>query len=128
MRHGRRLIPILVLLSACASAGSPSSAPPDRNRITTDEIRASTVNNAFDLVRQLRPRWLSERGKMSFRTSNPVMLYVDDNRAGSASRLTEYALNDIAELRYLDAMSATQRFGIGHRAGAILLYLRRGGH
>jgi hypothetical protein len=129
MKMLHRFLPVLVILAGCASTGSSSdkTAAPDRNRITSEEISASHAVNALQLVQQLRPRWLSERGPTSLRTANPVMLYVDDNRVGPASRLTEYSLNDLGELRFLDAISATQRFGIGHRSGAILLYLRRGG-
>jgi hypothetical protein len=126
MKKELRLLSVVLLLAACASSGSTKSAPIDRNRITSEEISASAVTNALELVRQLRPRWLSERGKNSFRTQNPVILYVDENRVGTVARLAEFSLNDISELHYLDAIAATQRFGIGHQSGAILVYLRRG--
>lgn len=126
MKKELRLLSLVLVIAGCASPGATKPAPADRNRISADEIDASAVTNALDLVRQLRPRWLSERGKTSFRTQNPVVLYVDENRVGTVQRLADFGLNDISELRYLDAIAATQRFGIGHQSGAILVYLRRG--
>lgn len=116
----------LALVSGCAGNSTRSSAVTDRNHITREEVQASTAPTALALVQQLRPRWLSERGVASVRASDPVILYVDDTRTGEVGRLSEYSLEHVSELKFLDAINATQRFGIGHRSGAIMLYLRRG--
>jgi hypothetical protein len=60
------------------------------------------------------------------RNNNPVIVYVNEARVGGLERLRDYAPRDLSEVRYLDATQATQRFGTGHRSGAIMVYMRRG--
>ena len=125
--------PILLLFAVaafagCASgSGAKSSSPhPDPNVITLEEIDKSTALTALEMVQSLRPRWLSKRGANSLRNDSPVVLYVNNSRVGNAERLREYAPRHLGEARYLDAMQATQRFGTGHRSGAIMIFFRQG--
>lgn len=115
------LMLLVVGLTACAARSNESGPPPDRNRITSEEVRASNAANALRLVQQVRPLWLSQRG-----IKDPVVLYINEARVGSADRLVEYPLEAIDELRHVDAGEATRRFGIGHRSGAIILRMRAG--
>lgn len=128
MNYGRLLLAVC-LFTGCATGGQQTSgsASADRNVITQQEIDAAQSLTAYDMIRALRPRWLSERGVTSLRSSNPVMVYVNENRVGTVERLRDYAPRDLHEARFLDATQATQRFGTGHRSGAIMLYLRSGG-
>ena len=71
----KRLLLVLPLLfAALAAAGAPLAAqsdggPPkrDRNFISEEEVRASAVQNAYDLVRNLRPQWMRMRGENAVR-------------------------------------------------------------
>lgn len=127
MNYGRLLLAVW-LVTGCASGQQNQSSPPsDRNLLTQQEIDQSASMTAYDMIRALRPHWLSQRGVSSLRTANPTMLYVNETRVGSMERLRDYAPRDLREVRFLDASQATQRFGTGHRSGAIMLYLRSGG-
>lgn len=126
MNYGRLLLAVWLVTGCAAGRQSAGSAPVDRNVITQQEIDQSQSITAYDMVRALRPRWLSERGVTSFRSANPIMLYVNENRVGTVERLRDYAPRDLREARFLDATQATQRFGTGHRSGAVMLYLRSG--
>ena len=110
---------VTVLAAACAAAPPSEKSLADRNLLTFEQIQQSHSQSAYEMIQQLRPRWLSQRG-----LNSPVVLYVNESRVGTVSRLREYAPRDLREVRYLDATQATQRFGTGHRSGAIMLYLR----
>lgn len=126
MNYGRLLLAVW-LVTGCATGQQTShTTPADRNVLTQQEIEQSQSMTAYDMISALRPRWLSERGVSSLRSNNPVMLYVNENRVGTIERLRDYAPRDLREVRFLDATQATQRFGTGHRSGAIMLYLRSG--
>lgn len=141
----KRLLLVLPLLGlALAAAGAPlaaqSSTKKDRHFIAEEEVRASTAQNAYDLVRNLRPQWLRTRGDRTIRasrSSSPVqgedmvqlqapeiIVYMDGIRFGKDGDLRGISTGDIGTLRFLDATSATQRFGTGHPHGAILLTRR----
>jgi hypothetical protein len=49
------------LAAACASTGDPRT-PPSGTVITQQEIAGSLAPDAFELIRNLRPRWLHDRG------------------------------------------------------------------
>ena len=128
MNYGRLLLAVL-LVSGCATgpqSKSATSTSPNRSLITQSEIDQSASMTAYDMIRALRPHWLNVRGVTSFRGENPIILYVNETRVGSVARLRDYAPRDLREIRFLDATQATQRFGTGHRSGAIMLYLRSG--
>ena len=127
----KRSVWVSAVFACAACAVTPKSNGPrmaDRNTLTQQEIEQSQSITAYDMIRALRPRWLSERGVTSFRSNNPIMLYVNDNRVGTIERLRDYAPRDLREARFLDATQATQRFGTGHRSGAVMLYLRSGAY
>jgi hypothetical protein len=132
-------------LAACASgssAGGDTAAAPRRNStvITAQEIAAATgASTAYDVVRQLRPAWLVERGirgtggaaapgaLTSTATEGPagVVVYRDGTRLGGFSELQNIPAETVGEIRWLDGRDATQRFGTGHGAGAIEITSKR---
>jgi hypothetical protein len=126
-----------VLAAACASTGEPRSGV-SATVITHDEIAASTTNNAYDLIRSLRPRWLHDRGQQTLgtttrqtatgpvteMTTTGIIVYVDGTRMGSAGTLREISTRDLRSAERLSAGEATRRFGGGHTHGAILLTTR----
>ncbi|HSG08784.1 MAG TPA: hypothetical protein VLA36_10535 [Longimicrobiales bacterium] len=124
-----RLASLLVLLAAgaCVMGGqiSPPSGP--SSVLARDEIDVSTATNAYDLVYQARPNWLRGRGSPNLRGTGPVLpvVYVGRVRQGSVEVLRGIAISGLLELRYLDAISATTRYGDGHSGGVIEVDLRR---
>ncbi|HEX2187815.1 MAG TPA: hypothetical protein VHG51_02895 [Longimicrobiaceae bacterium] len=138
----RLLLALPLLALALAAAGAPlsaqSTAKKDRHFITEEEVRGASAQNAYDLVRALRPQWLRTRGDRTLRTtrtsvpgedvtqlSTPeIVVYMEGIRFGKQEDLRGISVADLGTLRFLDANSATQRFGTGHPNGAILLTRR----
>lgn len=108
--------------SACATAGpeQQTSARPSSTVISPDEIRASTATNAFELLESLRPNWLQARGLQSLQGEGQLAVYLNGIRIGGPEELRSMALNGLTSVRYLDARTATQRWGTGHPHGAIV--------
>ncbi len=129
-RRGLRVLALcaaLLFSGACVMGGRIT--PPSRasSVLGRDEIDVSTATNAYELVYQLRPNWLRGRGPQNLRGSGPVLpvVYVAHVRQGSAEVLRGLATVTILELRYVDATTATTRYGEGHSGGVIEVDLRR---
>lgn len=126
MRHRiHRLLAAALLctvVAACASTGSDS--PRSRtspNLITVEEIAAQRSSNAYELVQSLRPGWLRTRGTVSITQSTGIAVYLDNIQLGGIDSLRSISMSGIHSLRFIDAGSATQRWGTGHPHGAIQL-------
>jgi outer membrane receptor protein involved in Fe transport len=101
-----------------------------RNVITAEEIATRPgEGNALDLIRSLRPAWLTSRGVASGNISGDGMggvtdnagmaVYVDGVKMGGVDQLGTIEADRIQELRFLSASDATQKYGTGNTAGAI---------
>lgn len=127
MRANRLIIPtILLLLSACASAGAKgTSQRRDRDVITREEIAASPEHSALNLIRTLRPGMLVDRGKTSIAHQDPgIVVFLNGQRYGDLSSLDALEVNSIQEIRFLSAAEAQQRYGMGYPQGVILVTSR----
>ncbi len=103
-------------------ATPPRRAHRDRNLLTQEDFASRNEDNAYAIVRALRPAWLrGSRGASSNAEATPVVVYRDDVKMGGESELRGIARVQIREIRYLDAMAATQRYGMDHAGGAILV-------
>ena len=123
----------LVLASACASSstsgasGTQQQAQQARPRgsrelITADELATIDVQNALQAVQRLRPNFLRFPGAMSITQGQAaVVVYVESTRMGGPEMLQQIPITEVKEIRYLSATDATQRFGTGHTAGAIIV-------
>lgn len=122
----RRLVLLLLVAAGagCAAGGIPREPITRRSSdyITTEEIRRSTASNAFDLVQSLRPGWLRMRGLQSLHNEGEILVYFDQVRLGGLQSLRSISVNSIGSLQFIDAASATQRWGTGHNHGAILIF------
>jgi hypothetical protein len=117
---------MLLLLSACASAGAKGSTPRrDRNLITRDEIAKSPEHSALSLIRTLRPGMLNDRGKTSIAHPDPgIVVFLNDQRYGDLASLDAIEVSTIQEIRFLNAAQAQQRYGMGYPQGVILVTSR----
>ncbi len=121
------LIPILVVVTACAgNAGGKSSAPRDRALLTTEDIQRSGAVDAFTAVQTLRPHWLTKRGSTSFRQTESIKVYLDGSLMGGPDQLRQITASSIESIRYMDGLEATQRYGLDHGQGAVLVFTRKG--
>jgi hypothetical protein len=121
------------VLGACGStgAGDGTTERPARRAsstfISSDEVRASNAADAFELIQTARPGWLRKHGAVSFRMDGDVLVYLDDVRLGGLDALRSQPLSGIDSIRFLDAPTASARFGLSHPHGAIQISARRGG-
>ena len=116
--------------SACASSPSSGSSATQqqarprgsRDLITAEELATIDVQNALQAVQRLRPNFLRFPGAMSITQGQAsVVVYVESTRMGGPDMLQQIPITEVKEIRYLSATDATQRFGTGHTAGAIIV-------
>lgn len=127
--------------AACASSGSGSAtqsgaqrATRSPNLITQAELDATDATDAYQAIQRLRPQMLqAKRGPTTMAAgttqgggamADEIQVYVDNQRFGTLSALSSIPKSEIREIRWLSASEATQRFGTGNAAGAIVLTRR----
>lgn len=115
------LLAALPLLAACSSSGQKGTRL-DRNLLEAEEIRAGGFSDALAAVRTLRPNWLRQRGVSSINLRESVKVYVDNSLVGDAGYLRLITANSISSIRFMDGLEATQRWGLDHGVGAILVF------
>lgn len=112
-------------LAACSSTGGSSGPRRDPNLITAEELSEYATLSALDVVRRLRPRWLTGRGQGSGGMNRPQVIQ-DGARLGDPDNaLRSIAVSDLEELRFLSASDATMRYGTNFPGGAIVVTSRR---
>jgi hypothetical protein len=120
------LLPAVVL-----SCGAPRLGRGDLRTsqfITEDEVDASLVATAFEVIQKLRPNFLTYRGETSFdrRKSQPYpMVYVDGQEFGPISILHTIPAIQVATIRLYRSWEATTTFGTGKMGGVIAIATRR---
>jgi hypothetical protein len=114
---------LLLLLTGCGSVAGVGGAEPqarrDANLITREEIRATNLTNALEVVRSLRSAWLRERPPSTFGPPDVVLVYVDNVKWGEVSTLGQIAVSGVGSIRRLNPVDATQQWGPGHAGGVI---------
>lgn len=127
------LLALAATLFAPACASSPAAASSetqaarprrDPNRITAEELATVDVQNALQAVQRLRPQFLQTHGGGSTsitRGPQDVVVYVDQTRMGGPRALADIPITEVSEIQYLNGPDATQRYGTGHGAGAIIV-------
>lgn len=134
MRQWRQqaIVVATALLAACASSSTPrqSTAGATTDLVTAAEIEATPVQNAYDLVNRLRPRWLTMSGTRVGSISGGsvrrqiIVVYLDGTRLGGIESLRAVTASSLKSLRYYDATRAAtvlRDSGPEQLAGAIVL-------
>ena len=119
---------ILAALFACASPRLAPRQGPDPQLITEEEVVASLATTAYEVIRSLRPNFLSYRGETSFdrRTSRPYPnVYVDDQVFGTVSILASIPASDVSSIRLYRSAEAVTKFGTGNAGGVISIVTRK---
>ncbi|HEY0672590.1 MAG TPA: hypothetical protein VGD27_10000 [Longimicrobiales bacterium] len=125
--HKLLLIPLVLAVTACASGGaSKSSSPNDRSVLTSEDIQRTGSTDAYSAVQALRPQWLTRRGTATINMRETIMVYLDGNLMGGPEQLRHINTHSISTIRHMDGLEATQRYGLDHGQGAILVYTRVG--
>ena len=118
-----------ILLSALLTVATASCLTP-RTRSDYMESFARTVSStnivqaggstAYDGVELLRPAFLTGR------TLQLPAVYVDGVPFPDVETLRHIRVHDVQTMHYLDASTATIRYGIGHQGGAIVVTTQTG--
>lgn len=117
----------LLTLGACGPAPVSNDPFAGRNRsvLLQDEISSSRSlgANAYELLSQLRPEYLRNRGALSIKNNvqATAVVYVDGTKYGDLESLRNVNAEHIFRVDYLGASDATTRFGTDHAGGAILI-------
>jgi hypothetical protein len=143
MSKGFWSLPVLLLVAAsCASkssstttsaeaaaaiAAEPRPATPraNRNVITLEELSPPAIRamNVLDVIRSLRPTFLTDRGKSS--QSNPeagrVHASIDYNGVIPLNDLRSIPSVGVIEIRYLEPAAAMNRFGGAAHQGPVIV-------
>ena len=129
----RNVIPVvaLVLTAACASGGAQSAGPRvSRDLIVRAQIEQMNAQDAYEIVRRMRPEYLREqRGAASINSTTPLLavVYIDGVRRGGPDVLRGMRPVEVEEIRFLSGTDATTRYGTDHGGGAIEIKSRHGG-
>ena len=104
------------------STATPAAVRRSGNLITEAEIAKVSARDGYHAVQLLRPDWFRVRGasSLSGQTSEAVV-YMNGQRMGGLRALTQIQATGIREMRFMSASEATNRYGTGHDAGAILV-------
>ena len=128
MRMIRGILPVLVLVgfvAACTATGGQRTRS-SRDTLTRSDLEQSMQVTAYEAIRQSRPAWLRIRGANSINAQNPIMVYVDGNRAGTVDVLEGIPVLSIERMRFYGPPEAQARFGLNNTNGAIEVITRRG--
>lgn len=127
----RTLPPLLlaVSLAACGPAvqntAHPASATaPSSSFLTSEDITDSYLDrDVLSVIRSLRPSYLRRYGDHG---AAEVVAYIDGIRVGHVTALQSLPASTVHEVRFLTGIDATNRYGMGHGSGAILVTTRSG--
>ena len=85
------------------------------------------ARDVLTAVQQLRPHWLSVRGASSINNVETVKVYLDGSLLGGPQQLRQLSTQSVSSVRHLSGIDASQRYGLDHGQGAILVFTRPGG-
>lgn len=112
-----------------------SSVRRSANTVTANELTESGAQNLYQAIQILRPQWLRARprttmGAASSRSggtasADQTVVYLDQNRYGGLTSLQQLTTGGVVEIRFFDGVEATNRFGSGHTAGAIVVRMSK---
>ena len=135
-RSSRRIVTLAVSVllfgfASCATTGSSGSGE-SRDIISEEELVqwGSTFSSAYQIVEQLRPQWLRQRGNVSLSPgSGPVdyiVVYEDRNRMGDPEVLRTISAQNVKEIQHYSTGEAIQFGPPDHPHGAIVVRTKSG--
>jgi len=134
---------MLASIAACASGSGGAQAAPVETRgaasasggptkstaslLIADDLRKTDAQNLGDAIQRLRPEWLrrgSARAASSMGTpraapAEPLVVWIDNNRAGGTEILAQMQISNVRSVQYFSPSEAESRFGTGNSSGAI---------
>ncbi len=117
----RFAVAALVALCAACATHRTSGPRPSRDVLTQQEMLDGHFITVAQAISALRSNWLNVHPNTLMGTQEDVVIYYDSNRLGGPGELGNINVRDIRYVQHLDAVTATQRYGVGHSQGAILV-------
>lgn len=119
------LVTVVVACVGNAEMNRPAVSPAHRTGplLTETEISSVDTPTALDAIQRLRPQYLWT-GRI--RSAEAPRVYVDGMFVGGVNALRDISSTTIHEIRRLDALEATTRYGTGHPGGAIAISTKHG--
>jgi hypothetical protein len=96
---------------------------PGRDDLSPRDWRLTAATDAYQVLERLKPLWLRSR-TTALGQELPVVLYVNGTRWGTAEALRGIKVPDLLRIRHISGIRATEQFGRGHEAGALLVDTR----
>lgn len=126
MPTSRRFLGIIFLLgfSACSARNPNAATSAERNLLSAVEMQKAGYQDAFTTVQSLRPQWLQRRGASSFGRGESIKVYLDGSLLGGPETLRQITTRSISTIRYMDGIQASERWGLDHGLGAIVVSTR----
>ena len=123
------LLGMLVGISACSTAGTGGRRG-SRNEITAEQIAdlPNAVGSAYNIIEQLRPRWLRASRSQGTPLGGPAVpvVFIDQTSWGDLASLTGISVEEVERIEFLDMRDATIQYGTGYPGGIIRVVTRRG--
>ena len=120
-----------LVVAACSGAATSAAYDPATGAryragfgpITFVEIREQgQFSNLYDLVQNLRPRWVRSQGPdRLIGQQGQVQVHMDGNRLGGVSVLRRLAVHGVTSILWVAPIDAAARFGLDHSHGAIII-------
>jgi hypothetical protein len=110
-------VPVLL-----AGAAEPAAAQ-DRVVITAPELARSGASTVYDAIRRLRPQLLRARpsGYLLYFTERRPLVAVGEEVKGGLEVLQAMPVGEVAQVEYIDARGARQRYGMEVADGLVLV-------
>ena len=121
--QGVLLLFTVLLADGCASSGTGGAGGGGGANVITREQITPEDENAYLLVRRIRPGWLRPRSQESITGQGPAFaqVFLDELRVGDVDYLTRIPAAQIARIEYFSALDATTRYGTGYMGGLIIV-------
>lgn len=118
------------LVEADTAARRPTAPKRSTNVILADDIANTSATNVYDAIARLRPEWLArETRALTAREQGGerarLIAYFENARYGIVDALRTLSTAGVQEIRYYDPAAATARYGTGHSAGVVAVYMTK---
>lgn len=115
-----------VLLTAGCFHHASLATVENPNIITESEIRQYPAASVYDVIAQLRPEYLRDRGRVSLLTTahDVATVFLNDVEYGQLADMKTMPSAEIAEVRFYSGIDAVIKFGRQYGSGVIQLISR----
>jgi hypothetical protein len=93
------------------------------DHLSPEEIQATRVSTAYEVVQRLRPLWLRQRGGVERDPDGTTSIIVRYNgrTMGPPTVLRDIDAGAVISMQWIDPITARSTFGAGHGRGVIVI-------